>query len=53
MGEKGREPDPDKIDVIDGLPISTNVKCIAKLLGHVGWYGELIPNFSKIVVSIT
>ncbi len=43
VSEKGREPDPDKIAVIDGLATPTNVKGIAKLLGHVRWYRELIP----------
>ena len=53
VSEKGREPDPDKIAVIDGLATLTNAKRIAKLLGHVGWYRELIPDFAKIVVPIT
>ena len=53
VSEKGREPDPEKIAVIDELPTPTNAKGIAKLLGHVGWYRELIPNFSKIAVPIT
>ena len=39
--------------VINKLPIPTNAKGIAKSLGHVGWYRELIPNFSKIAVPIT
>ena len=35
VSEKGREPDPDKIAVIDGLATPTNAKGITKLLGHV------------------
>ena len=31
----------------------TNAKGKTKLLGHVGWYRELIPNFTTIAVSIT
>ena len=31
----------------------TNAKGIAKLLGHVGWYRELIPDYAKIAVPIT
>ena len=53
MNEKNREPDPDKIAMIDGLATPTNAKGIAKLLGHVGWYMELIPDFAKIAVPIT
>ena len=53
MSEKGREPDQDKIAVIDGLATPTNAKVITKLLGHVGWYRELIPDFAKIAVPIT
>ena len=53
MSENGREPDPEQITVIDELPTPTNAKGIAKLLGHMRWYRELIPNFSKIAVFIT
>ena len=53
VSEKGREPDPDKIVAISELATPTNSKGISKLLGHVGWYRELIPNFSKIMVPIT
>ena len=53
VSEKGREPDPDKIALIDGLATPTTAKGIAKLLGHVGWYRELIPDFAKIAVPIT
>ena len=53
VSEKGRKPDPNKIAVIDVLATPTNAKGIAKLLGHVGWYRELIPNFAKIAVPIT
>ncbi|PTQ27291.1 hypothetical protein MARPO_0207s0002 [Marchantia polymorpha] len=53
VSEKGRELDPDKIAVIEGLATPTNAKGVAKLLGHVGWYRELIPDFAKIVVPIT
>ena len=52
VSEKGMEPDPDKIAVIDGLATPTNAKGIAKLLGHVGWYRELISDFAKIAVPI-
>ena len=53
VSEKGRELNPDKIAVIDGLAIPTNAKGIAKMLGHVGWYRELILDFAKIAIPIT
>ena len=52
MSEKERESDPDKM-IIDGLETPTNAKGINKLLGHVGWYRELILDFAKIAVPIT
>ena len=53
MSEKGRKPDPKKIAVIDILAIIFNAKGIAKLLGLVGWYRELIPDYAKIAMPIT
>ena len=53
VSEKGMKPDPEKIAVINELATSTNAKGIAKLLGHVDWYRELIPDYAKIVVPIT
>ena len=41
------------IAVIDGLAAPTNAKGIAKLLGHVGWYRELISDFAKVAVLTT
>ena len=43
-----REPDPDKIAVIDWLATPTNATGIAQLLERVGWYRELIQDFAKI-----
>lgn len=48
MSEKGKEPDPEKIAVIDNLATPTNARGLAKLQGHVGWYRELISNHVKI-----
>ena len=39
--------------MINGLSTPTNATGIAKLLGHLGWYRKLIPNFSKIALPIT
>ena len=53
MSKKDREPDLENIAVVGELATPTNAKDIAKLLGHVGWYRELIPDNEKIVVPIT
>ena len=39
--------------MVDGLSAPTNPKGIAKLLGHVGWYRELIPGYANIALPIT
>ena len=49
----GREHDPDKVAVIDGLATPKNAKGIVKLLEHVSWYIELISGFANIAVPIT
>ena len=36
VSEKWREPEPEKIVVIDGFPTPTNARKMTKLLGHVG-----------------
>ena len=53
VSERFREADPEKIAMIDGMFAPTNTKGITKLLGYVGWYGELIPGYAKIALSIT
>ena len=53
MSGNGRDPDPTKVAVNDELEAPTNAKGIAKFLGHVGWYRELIPSYAKIALPIT
>ncbi|GJX76584.1 reverse transcriptase domain-containing protein [Tanacetum coccineum] len=48
----GLEVDKATIDVISKLP-PTNVKGIRSFLGHVGFYGRLIKDFSKITHPLT
>lgn len=52
VNEKGRELDPEKIKVIDSLLAPSNTKGIAKLLGHVRWYMQLLPDYAKIALPI-
>jgi hypothetical protein len=46
ISEKGIEVDKVKIEVIEQLPLPTNVKGIHSFLGHVGFYRRFIRNFS-------
>jgi hypothetical protein len=51
--EKGIEEDKAKIEVIEQLPLPTNVKEIHSFLGHVGFYQRFIQNFSQIAQLLT
>jgi hypothetical protein len=42
-----------KIEVIDQLPPSTNVKGIHSFLGHAGFYRRFIQKFSQIAQPLT
>ena len=53
VSEKGREPNLNKVAMIDGLATPTNAKGLAKLLGHIGGYKELILDFAKKMIPIT
>jgi hypothetical protein len=46
--EKGIKVDKAKIEVIEQLPLPTNVKGIHSFLGHAGFYRRFIQNFSQI-----
>jgi hypothetical protein len=45
--------DKAKIEVIEQLPLPTNVKGIHSFLGHVGFYRRFIQNFSQIAQPLT
>lgn len=53
VSEKEREPNPKKIAVINNLQPPINAKGIAKVLGHVEWYMEPIPDYATIALPIT
>jgi hypothetical protein len=53
ISKKGIEVDKAKIEVIEQLPPPTNVKGIHSFLGHAGFYGRFIKNFSQIARPLT
>jgi hypothetical protein len=53
ISEKGIEVDKMKIEVIEQLPLPTNVKGIHSFLGHAGFYQRFIQNFSQIARPLT
>jgi endonuclease III len=53
VSERGIEVDRAKIEVIEQLPPSANVKGIRSFLGHAGFYRRFIKNISKIARPLT
>ena len=48
ISNKGIEVDKPKVELISKLPSPTNVKAVRQFLGHAGFYGRFIKDFSKI-----
>ena len=48
VSSQGIVVDRTKVEVIEKLPLPVNVKGIRSFLGHAGFYGLFIPDFSKI-----
>ncbi|KAJ9567020.1 hypothetical protein OSB04_002986 [Centaurea solstitialis] len=53
ISKDGLEVDKAKIDTISKLPPPTNIKGVRSFLGHAGFYGRFIQDFSKISRPLT
>lgn len=53
VSKRGREPEPEKVKVIQNLLPPTSVKEVQRVLGYTGWYRELIEDYATITLPIT
>ena len=53
VSNRGIEVDSAKIEVIEHLPLLSNVKGVRSFLGHAGFYHQFIKDFSKISKPLT
>jgi hypothetical protein len=53
ISERGTEVDKAKVETVEQLPPSTDVKSLRSFLGHVGFYRRFIKDFSKITKPLT
>jgi hypothetical protein len=53
ISERGIEVDKAKIETVEKLPPSTNIKSLRSFLVHPGFYRRFIKDFSKITKPLT
>jgi hypothetical protein len=53
ISERGIEVDKAKVETVEQLPPSTDVKSLRSFLGHAGFYRRFIKDFSKITKPLT
>jgi hypothetical protein len=53
VSQKGKEPDPEKIEVIVNLQPPTDVKGVQRVLGHFGWYRDNMHDYATAAIPLT
>ena len=53
ISERGIEVDKAKVDAIEKMPCTKNIKGTRSFLGHAGFYRRFIEDFSKISRPLT
>jgi RNase H-like domain found in reverse transcriptase/Integrase core domain/Integrase zinc binding domain len=53
VSKAGKEPDPEKVEVILNLEPPTTIKGIQRALGHFGWYRDVMPNYATAAIPLT
>jgi hypothetical protein len=53
ISERGIEVDRAKVEAIEKMPCSSDVKGIRSILGHASFYRRFIKDFSKISKPLT
>jgi hypothetical protein len=53
VSKKGKEPDPEKIEVIVNLQPLNDVKGVQRVLGHFGWYRDIMHDYATAAIPLT
>jgi hypothetical protein len=53
VSQKGKEPDPEKIEVIVNLQPPSDVKGVQRVLGHFGWYRDIMHDYATAAIPLT
>jgi hypothetical protein len=53
VSQKGKEPDPEKIEVIVNLQPPSDVKGVQRVLGHFGWYRDIMHDYATVAIPLT
>jgi hypothetical protein len=53
VSQKGKEPDPEKIKVVVNLQPPSDVKGVQRVLGHFGWYKDIMHDYAMTAIPLT
>ncbi len=53
VSQKGKEPNPEKIEVIINLQPPSDVKGVQRVLGHFGWYRDIMHDYATATIPLT